>query len=451
MALQLPNWERMSFAEANPLLTGMQAGQQLAKAPFDIQSMLIANQLNQLQAQKAQKLMPFVEPMAQQELQKAQLENKYYAPNIQSEIGLRNAQAGLAGQQSKYYGANIQSEMDLRKAQTQEANALAGKYGIEAQQQALFNKILQNRFQPGQKSSATGGIEGSSVTQTGAQVGGQAAAPVSTTYGIQNPELTNDDIINQKVFGIDTYNSKQQKFKEQVLDQYKEFNKGMTESIKAADAAMGMQQAMNVFNNAMNRSTYKGATLGEIPSSGWKTALIPGDLSPEQEADRAANQMLPEAIATLRNAMGTARFSNLDMNMSRTLKFDRTLNDQTRSTMTSWITAVNDRMKEKARFESVMNNPNSGVTKQEADMLWQDYQNNFPLINSAGDTVQRSNLGNWPLYTTPKAIDSLKRTGSYTPSGREKGTFMMKLPNGEMVPIKKGKVEAAIKKGATLP
>lgn len=58
MALQLPNWERLSFAEANPLLSGIQAGMQIAKTPFDLQHQIYANQLAKTQAQYAPLTVP---------------------------------------------------------------------------------------------------------------------------------------------------------------------------------------------------------------------------------------------------------------------------------------------------------------------------------------------------------------------------------------------------------
>ena len=58
-------------------------------------------------------------------------------------------------------------------------------------------------------------------------------------------------------------------------------------------------------------------------------------MSPEQEADRAALQMLPSAIETLKDSMGSSRFSNLDMNMASKMKFDRTMNDDARKVQDS--------------------------------------------------------------------------------------------------------------------
>lgn len=431
MPIQFPNFDRISFEEANPWIKGALAGNQLMQAPLDLRAKLLENKLNKVKAQ-------YAEPMAKQQLQKAILENKYYAPDIESQMSLRKAEAGKLGKETSWYDREAQ-------ARIQEAQALAGMHGVEARQAALFNKILENRFQPGSKESPTGQTIGSGVSESN-----MSTPSKDTTYGIKNPTLSNDDIINKKVFGLDTYSQKQEMFKTQVVKQADEYNNSLTEAVKAAQGANKLKQALNVFNNAMNRSYYTGARLGSLPSTGWQTALMPGDLSPEQEADRAANQMLPDAIETLRSAMGSVRWSNLDNRMAQTLKFDRSLSKQSRATMTAWTNAAADRLSEYGKFLSVMNNPNTGLTAQQSKALFEQYQENFPLINEKGDTVLRKNLNKWPLYITPKAIETFKRTGSYVPSDAEKNSFMMKLPNGQIVPIKSGKVESALKKGATL-
>ncbi len=71
------------------------------------------------------------------------LQNQYYAPNIQSEIAARNAQAALSGEQAKYYGANTKSEIASRDAAAAHQrflnenpllslNGPAGQYGAVA-------------------------------------------------------------------------------------------------------------------------------------------------------------------------------------------------------------------------------------------------------------------------------------------------------------------------------
>lgn len=456
MPIQFPDFQRISFDEANPLLAGMKQGQSMMQSnmmfPQDLQAKILANQIEQVKAQYAQ-------PMAAQDLTKAQQANLWNPKIWQSEIGLRGAQAGLAGQEAKYYGPKANAEIALQQAQ-------AGQFGAETAQKKLMLQFLQQRLGQGASPAAggtavagsSGGVpSGQPSSQGGTASDTQQAAPsTNSMYGIDIPQPTADDIANKHFFGTDTFSPRQKNSSEMVMDQYKKFQDQVASSIKGAKDATDFTQLISIFNNAMDHSGYKGQSWGAQPSSGWRTLATPWhDYSNEQIADNMANQMLPKAIGQLHDAMGNARFSNLDMNAATKLKFNREMNDDTRKLQTQWIGAVNNRMQEQAKFYTLMKNPHLGITNTDADMLWQQYQQNFPLMSEDGKSVQHDNLGNWPLYTTPKAIASIKATGSYTPSANERGAVMMKLPptkefpQGTIVPIKKGRIEAAIKAGAT--
>jgi len=448
MPFTMPSYPILTPEQANPLLYGAQIGQSMMQKgmmfPQEMQAKMLENQLNQIKAK-------YAESLTQEELTKAKQANEWNPQIWKSEIGLRGAQTGLAGAETQKLHAMQPYIAQQAEADIAEKRALAGMHGEDARQKALFNSIIRNRFQPGSQMSPTGGTIGASITKQPVTQSQATPASMSSTYGIENPQMTNDDIINKMVFGQDTYSGKEKTFQDQVTKQSDAFNKELSQSVQASQSATKFQQALNIFNNAMNAATYKGPRLGNLASGGWKSTFVPGNLDPEQQADRAANQMLPEAISTLRDAMGSVRWSNMDNTMAQTLKFDRTLSDKTRQTMTGWTNAVMNRMQEYNKFLSVMNNPNTGLTAQQTKALFESYNENFPLISKNGEEVLTKNLNNWPLYTTPKAIESIKRTGTYKPSNKEQNSFMMRLPDGQVVPIKKGHVEDAFRKGATLP
>ena len=449
MALQLPDFQRISFDEANPLLTGMGKGQQLMqsniKFPADLQAAILANKL------KGQQL--------------------EWNPQIwQSEIGLRGAQAGLANAEVPYYGAQtglVQSQAGMNNLKLNYLRKIlgggqqsggGGQSGAGADSGYSYDSSGQNvvaspaevgQIAQGGNGSMQGGGQPSQQPAGGQQ---QQAPQGNSFYGVDVPQPSQSDIANSMLLGIDTFGPKRDNAKTQIQDQYTQYQKGIQDAIQEANAATNLNQAMSVFNNAMDRSTYKGSRLGHLPSSGWEASLVPGDLSPEQEADRSALQMMPAAIETLKDAMGSARFSNLDMNMATKMKFDRTMNDETRQLQSQWVGGVNNRMQEKAKFMQTMGNPRSGAMKSDADQLWTNYQQDFPLISKDGKTFQGSNLSNWPLYTTPKAIAAIRTKGTYTPTAAEKNVFMMQVPDGrggyQIMPVKKGRVESAFRKGA---
>lgn len=433
MPIQFPDFQRISFDEANPWLVGMERGQKLAQSnmqfPQDMQAKILANQIQQVQAK-------YSEPNAKADLTTKQQHNQWDPKIWGSEIGLRGSQSGLAQSESNM------NNLKLKYLKEYLGGGMGGEGGGGGMGGQSSMPMSGNNG--GQPQSQNNSPQGS--VQAGGAVGGNQPN-ANTMYGIEVPQPNRSDIANSMLMGIDTFAPKRENAKLQIQDQYEKFQKTLSESIQEANAGTSMNQAMNVFNESMNKSTYKGQRLGNVPSSGWLTPPF-NDMSPEQQADRAALNMLPAAIETLKDAMGNARFSNLDMNMASKMKFDRTMNDETRKVQTQWIHGVNERLQEKSKFYSLMGNPQSGAQKSAADQLWQNYQQDFPLISDNGKTFQGSNLSNWPLYTTPKAIESIKNTGFYSPSAKEKNTYMMMLRDGSIVPIKKGRVESAFKKGA---
>lgn len=456
MAIQFPDFQRISFDEANPWLVGAERGQKFAQSaiqfPLDMKSKMLANQIAEVQAQ-------YAEPMAKQELTAKEQANQWNPKIWQSEIGLRGAQAqhnvaqaGYLGKQTQWYDQEAKAKMQLQQAQAQEAQANAAKA-------AFLQKALQEKFSGAYQTQ--GEAPPARTTGEPTEAGGvstQNARPseqypaVQSMYGIDTPQPTKDDYINKMVFGIDTFTPRSDAAKQQQIDQYKEIQKSVSESIQRATTANKAKQVLAIFNKAMDESYYKGASLGDVPSSGWKSALIPGDLTPEQTADYQVANLLPGAISELRDAMKSGQFSVADLNAASRMKVSRSMNDETRHTQSAWLNGVYDRMDEQSKFLSMLGNPRSGASKINADQLWEQYQRDFPLISNDGSKFLGSNLGNWPLYTTPRAIASIKTTGTYTPSKQEKETFMMEVPDGKggyvIMPIKKGRVEAAFKKGA---
>lgn len=456
MALQLPTFKRIGFDEANPMLVGMERGQKLgqnfASFPQELKAKILANKIAEAQAK-------YAEPMAAAGLKTAQQHNQFDPSIWQSEIGLRGSQSGKLNTETKMN----QLKMDyLAKTLRAAQGSGGGGYGGGAPSMgqggssAMGSAGYGGQEQPGMGGGGQMQDDGESGGQMqgggfGGNMNQQQQQQGQSVYGIQTPRPSPDDIANQMLLGIDTFGPRRENAKLQQEDQYKQYQETIANSIKAANGATAFNQALGQFNNAMDRSTYKGALLGNLPSSGITTGGM-GNVSAEQQADRAAMNMLPAAIETLKDSMGQARFSNLDMGMAAKMKFDRTMTDDARKLQTQWIGAVHHRMQEKSKFLSVVSNPQSGLTKNQSEQLWQSYQEDLPLIsgdiNGKDAKVKNSNLDKWWFYTTPKAIDSLKKTGSYHISKAELDTIPMRLPDNRVVPIKKSKFSSAFKDGA---
>lgn len=456
MPIQFPNFGRISFDEANPALVGAERGQKFSQSammfPQDLRAKMLANQIAQAQAK-------YAEPMAKESLTAAQQKNQWNPKIWQSEIGLRGAQAGKLGKETQWYDREADAKIAFQKAEAQKSQ-------IEAAQNKMKMDYLRgylggtSNMTPINTSSM--GIEGSGTSSSGQNVSystgqpqSQAPAtvePSNAVYGIETPKPTREDIANKMFFNIDTFTPKIENAKKQQQSQYDSYQKTIASSILEANNAAKAKQVLATFNRAMDESTYKGPLLGVVPSSGIMSAFIPGNLTPEQEADKMVSNLLPGAITELREAMGSGQFSVADLNAAAKMKVDRTMTDEARANQSKWLNGVWDRMEEKGKFYTVMGNPKSQAEKTQADAAWAAYQREFPLISDDGKTYQGENLRNWPLFTTPKALDSIRRTGTYKPTKAERNTFMMKIPDGQggfiMAPIKKGKVEEAFRKGA---
>jgi hypothetical protein len=94
MPIQFPDFQRISFDEANPMLVGAERGQKFTQSamqfPQDLKAKMLANEIAQVQAK-------YAEPMAQGNLTSLNQANQWNPKIWGSEINLRGAQAGQAG------------------------------------------------------------------------------------------------------------------------------------------------------------------------------------------------------------------------------------------------------------------------------------------------------------------------------------------------------------------
>lgn len=155
----------------------------------------------------------YLQPSLAEQLKKAQLENKWYEPNMESQIGLRGAQAGqaqahtgLLGEQTRAAHMQNQYLPDQLKAKMEAAR-------LKAMQDQMFNQMLQQRLSGNQGQQPMPTPEYSpgqgQVPFRGQQspfVQPQIPQPQTNNFDFgQAPQLTNDDIINKKFFNMDTF------------------------------------------------------------------------------------------------------------------------------------------------------------------------------------------------------------------------------------------------------
>jgi hypothetical protein len=134
MALQLPTFNRISFQEANPLLTGMQVGQ-------NMYSNYLTNALNQAK-------LPYAAQMAQQNLLKIQTENQlsgakvpYASQMAKADLANKVASGQLTQEQADNYNRTIDAQIYAQKTEADKNRLIINNPGLlggpEAQNIAL--------------------------------------------------------------------------------------------------------------------------------------------------------------------------------------------------------------------------------------------------------------------------------------------------------------------------
>lgn len=108
-------------------------------SPFGgVLSDAIAKRLAMANAQKAESQAKYSDRGELAKVLYNEMVNQYYPQDIQSQIGLRNQQAALAGQHAKYYPQDISSQIGLRNAQAGLHGQQASKIGYELSHPELF-------------------------------------------------------------------------------------------------------------------------------------------------------------------------------------------------------------------------------------------------------------------------------------------------------------------------
>jgi hypothetical protein len=314
MAIQFPDFQRISFDEANPWLVGAERGQKYMQSaiqfPQDIQAKILANQIAQVQAQYAQ-------PMAEQGLLQSKQKTEWDPKIWGSEIGLRGAQTGLTNQQAKYYGQNIQSEMDARNAETNKINYLLQNPGfmggdetksVEAlRQMGLLDKNYQPINQP-QQEAGMGGftpIPGNQQAMQMAAQQQQRAQQISQAVTQQQNSLGNSQLGQQSNNNFDVrglVNSLLQK--PQIdLNYKKAATESMNQNIKSK-SFLGMPVAERGYFESQGRGF--GLPAGAATKLGMQNYDL-GDIAQMQGYDRNK----PETWPLPKSAPTTATLTRL--------------------------------------------------------------------------------------------------------------------------------------------
>lgn len=425
-------FQPLSFQQANPLLSGIQAGQGIYQQGV-MNKYLAPSLQQQLQTQTLQNAMQ-------------QIKNQYLPQTLQSDIGLTQAQTGLAGAQAKgalanagYIGAQTnrfqqETPYDVQKAMispyTDPMLSRGAQGQLAAQTGAVPQSLLsmlnlrkqqpmdQSQQQPDQsdQSQAPGGLtqtdSGTPISWSGMQqqpqqmgtqpqqIGMQSSQP-GMTPGTAPQVFSGTPGQNWLMFGSPINPFQSAAMMQQATSGVTQWQDAQNNAAQASTAANDTDKALEQFKNAYDKATYRG------PLAGKMAAPLRG--SNEQLTDSAA--------ATLQLAMvkaqGFNKFTNMESQIVGSSKPNRLMSPGAIDQLYSFLKAKNSQTEEMPQFYQA--SQNAGLDRQTSDALWQNYINQRPVYDFKSNSANTNFRGSFNDYLTPQAVNALKSGQPYVP------------------------------------
>lgn len=386
----------------------------------------------------------------QSQILQQQLQNKMLYPETQMAQDFANAKLQSLQSEAPYKQALVQEIMQGRIPLNQ---SMAGLYGTEAQTgQALLpykvqgaqgdlfkDPILQRLFETG-LANRTGQIPSSYLGSVGLPTNGQVNNQASEGMpdlgsfiagGVQNrginpisnnlPSYANtanspsgfggNAFQNYALFGSPVNPIIMQQLKSQAETTGKTgvttWNDALTHANTDSDLGNQLEQATNQFKEGYDRATYKGPTLGVLPTTGWKTALLPGNLSPEQDTDNASQN-----LAALRAKLITGgRVTNYEFQFVQNLKPNRAMTPETAQMTSDFLSQRAKQMQELPKFLETAQQ--AGLDVRTAQNLWNMYRQQRPVYNFQTRTPYTQFTGSWRDYLNPDAVQAAQTGQPY--------------------------------------
>jgi hypothetical protein len=445
MALPVFMPQQMSFQQANPFLMGLGAAQDLyAKGvqneyaqPMAQQALQQAQLNNQVLGTKAQ----YADPMASQALTAAGLNNQVlqntanYAPQV-SQANINNTNA-----QSAYYGAgagNLNANANLTNQTT--------PYKVQQAQSAVYTDPILSRLYQLSLANKTGAIPSTLLRNVGMPVNSQAQnnAPMPdlnayartspgasdtvspnqilppNAYGTPNQQVTpatapkaytGDSLQNWALFGSPYNPIEMQQLSSAAKTQGKtgvtQWNDAQNDAQKGADLGYQLQNFATQFQNGYKNSQYTGPVEGRLPSSGFSTALVPGNLSNEQITDNASQN----AAALVAKLIAGGRVTNYEMQYMNTLKPNRSMTPQAAQMTSDFLVQRAKQMQEVPQFLNAAQA--QGLDVHTAQTLWNMYRNQRPVYNFQTQQPNEQFDGTWRQFLNPQAVNAAKNGTPY--------------------------------------
>ncbi len=392
MAIPVEQFQPETFAQANPMLTGMMG-------VADLQNQIYNNQILQAKAGVAQGM----------------------------------AQAGLTQEQAKAGVAPQMAQAGLQQAQaipgqTKAQTALLASEAAKNQLYAKYPQLLMSG-----PAGTIGQLDILGQMQPNANVSTQMPAGTQTLPSGLNaqsagamgiPTTAQGLTVSPSQFGVGAQTPMQQY--QQLLSMQKNaqlntetWNNMQNAAYDAANQAAQQGNALNKFSTYYDASQLKGLNGGWIPSTGFKSlgaAALKGvefkgtDLSPEQLTDTFASQLV---APTARQMFSNGRLTNMDVQLASQTKPNRALDQETKDAMVQSYNAQLTRTNELSQF--VNSARQLGIQDPHVvQNLWNSYQNQMPAVANDG-SINTKYLNHFRDFLTHQTITQAQRGQPITP------------------------------------
>lgn len=390
----IPTWE-----QSNPVLAGFGQSQQMY-------GQMLQNALKQNEAQYAQ-------PNSQQALQQAMLQNQYYGPNMESEIGLRGAQTGLAGQQSKM----VQFQMEHPELFGQSPAAMLEwlkKNGVDVNSQlgngGFSGAGMNDQFQESQSLGGALPSPGSNQVGMPPTMGGQGQPMQNQMPGMQTGIGSNPNSFMQSYLRKNLIGSELDPYQQAGLELQKNIAQSeiplrterINQASQIASTAASTKQNVAKFLNNYEKANFKGpgSLSGGVSTSGISGGIASAfgyDLTPEVEMDQASAALQTDLIPKFQGKMTQGEFEFLS-----NLKLYREMPKQAAKDTGELLNAGADRAAEYQRF--LTTGINKGYPVSAIDTAWTQYINQRPMMNLESGKVNRDFMNTGKDFLDPKAV-----------------------------------------------
>lgn len=238
--------------------------------------------------------------------------------------------------------------------------------------------------------------------------------PNNAPYGISvpgtpmqtgNPTI---DAMMAKRFGVGPAAEQQlAAYGDSLKQQVTGWNEDQKEAHSDAAAAFDANQNLKDFIGQSDQlGILQGGALG---------GNLPAYSDARQKADNAAANLVKNTA----RAWQSAHITNQDIQLMNTAKINVAMNKETREDIANMALANNNRVMEKERFLDSALNGSLKMSVQQANHLWDLYQQQRPAYNSTNFITNTPYENTWGDYLNEDALNAVKNGKKYIPDNQK--------------------------------